>query len=185
MPFFSGPDEWHPDGLVADLHWIAELGDANGLRLLPGIAPARHGTANSDEGAGRKLAGIQGRAAHVSRTALTVQRRRRHAERRHATLSSYNEYRAPTKVLERISNETRKASLPKTAAESLLESELRSQRSVSWYDARHGWHKCRRRAMARSLENNRGDRRRRRSRDPAVRPIVPFLTYDQAKRQVT
>ena len=32
--FFSGPEENHPDGLVADLHRIAELGNANGLRLL-------------------------------------------------------------------------------------------------------------------------------------------------------
>ena len=32
--FFAGPDEHCPEGLVADLHRIAELGTAQGLRLL-------------------------------------------------------------------------------------------------------------------------------------------------------
>lgn len=32
--FFAGPQENYPPGLVADLHRIAELGNANGLRLL-------------------------------------------------------------------------------------------------------------------------------------------------------
>ena len=32
--FFAGPEEAYPEGLVADLHRIAELGNTNGLRLL-------------------------------------------------------------------------------------------------------------------------------------------------------
>lgn len=32
--FFAGPEDAYPEGLVADLHRIAELGNANGLRLL-------------------------------------------------------------------------------------------------------------------------------------------------------
>jgi hypothetical protein len=32
--FFAGPEEHCPEGLVADLHRIAELGTAQGLRLL-------------------------------------------------------------------------------------------------------------------------------------------------------
>lgn len=32
--FFAGPEENYPEGLVADLHRIAELGNAEGLRLL-------------------------------------------------------------------------------------------------------------------------------------------------------
>lgn len=40
--FFAGPEEAYPEGLVADLHRIAELGNANGLRLLQEQA-IRHG----------------------------------------------------------------------------------------------------------------------------------------------
>lgn len=36
--FFAGPEETYPEGLVADLHRIAELGDADGLRLLLDVA---------------------------------------------------------------------------------------------------------------------------------------------------
>jgi hypothetical protein len=36
--FLAGPEENYPEGLVADLHRIAELGDANGLRLLLDVA---------------------------------------------------------------------------------------------------------------------------------------------------
>ena len=32
--FFAGPEECYPEGLIADLHRIAELGDAAGLRLI-------------------------------------------------------------------------------------------------------------------------------------------------------
>jgi hypothetical protein len=32
--FFAGPEETYPEGLIADLHRIAELGDAPGLRLI-------------------------------------------------------------------------------------------------------------------------------------------------------
>ena len=32
--FFAGPEENYPEWLVADLHRIAELGNANGLQLL-------------------------------------------------------------------------------------------------------------------------------------------------------
>jgi hypothetical protein len=32
--FFAGPEDRYPDGLTADLHLIAELGNKNGLRLL-------------------------------------------------------------------------------------------------------------------------------------------------------
>ncbi len=32
--FFAGPEETYPEGLVADLHRIAELGSARGLRIL-------------------------------------------------------------------------------------------------------------------------------------------------------
>jgi hypothetical protein len=32
--FFAGPEESYPEGLVIDLHRIAELGDRNGLRIL-------------------------------------------------------------------------------------------------------------------------------------------------------
>ena len=32
--FFAGPEESYPEGLIADLHRIAELGDAAGLRLI-------------------------------------------------------------------------------------------------------------------------------------------------------
>ena len=32
--FFAGPEDNYPEGLVADLHRIAELGNANGLQLL-------------------------------------------------------------------------------------------------------------------------------------------------------
>ena len=34
LNFFAGPEENYPEGLVADLHRIAELGSANGLELL-------------------------------------------------------------------------------------------------------------------------------------------------------
>ena len=34
LNFFAGPEENYPEGLVADLHRIAELGNANGLQLL-------------------------------------------------------------------------------------------------------------------------------------------------------
>lgn len=36
--FFAGPEDNYPEGLVADLHRIAELGDADGLRLLLDVA---------------------------------------------------------------------------------------------------------------------------------------------------
>ncbi|MCB1374978.1 MAG: hypothetical protein U1E40_06870 [Amaricoccus sp.] len=36
--FFAGPEEAYPEGLVADLHRIAEVGDADGLRLLLDVA---------------------------------------------------------------------------------------------------------------------------------------------------
>ena len=32
--FFAGPEETYPDGLTADLHRIAELGNANGLEII-------------------------------------------------------------------------------------------------------------------------------------------------------
>lgn len=32
--FFAGPEDCYPEGLIADLHRIAELGDAAGLRLI-------------------------------------------------------------------------------------------------------------------------------------------------------
>ena len=49
--FFAGPEDNYPEGLVADLHRIAELGNANGLQILleqarrrgVQIAPARDG----------------------------------------------------------------------------------------------------------------------------------------------
>lgn len=34
LDFFAGPEENYPEGLIADLHRIAELGNSNGLRLL-------------------------------------------------------------------------------------------------------------------------------------------------------
>ena len=56
--FFSGPEENHPDGLVADLHRIAELGDANGLHLLMEQA-RRRGVGEPD------LRGIYAGGGHV------------------------------------------------------------------------------------------------------------------------
>ena len=41
--FFAGPEENYPEGLVADLHRIAELGNANGLQLLLEQAPPLRG----------------------------------------------------------------------------------------------------------------------------------------------
>lgn len=40
--FFAGPEDNYPEGLVADLHRIAELGNANGLQLLLEQARRRH-----------------------------------------------------------------------------------------------------------------------------------------------
>ena len=40
--FFAGPEDCYPEGLIADLHRIAELGDAAGLRLILDEA-RRHG----------------------------------------------------------------------------------------------------------------------------------------------
>lgn len=39
--FFAGPEVGYPDGLIADLHRIAEIGDANGLQIILENA-ARH-----------------------------------------------------------------------------------------------------------------------------------------------
>src|SRR5262245_48680659 len=36
--FFAGPEDNYPERLVADLHRIAELGNANGLRIIVGEA---------------------------------------------------------------------------------------------------------------------------------------------------
>lgn len=38
--FFAGPEDGYPEGLVVDLHQIAELGDANGLQFI--IEQAKH-----------------------------------------------------------------------------------------------------------------------------------------------
>src|SRR5690606_10195095 len=39
--FFAGPEVGYPDGLIADLHRIAEIGDSNGLQIILESA-ARH-----------------------------------------------------------------------------------------------------------------------------------------------
>lgn len=41
VEFFAGPEVGYPDGLIADLHRIAEIGDANGLQIILENA-ARH-----------------------------------------------------------------------------------------------------------------------------------------------
>jgi len=38
--FFAGPEDGYPEGLVIDLHQVAELGDANGLQFI--IEQAKH-----------------------------------------------------------------------------------------------------------------------------------------------
>src|SRR5687768_13641507 len=40
--FFAGSEEYYPPGLIADLHQIAELGTAQGMRVLQERARAMH-----------------------------------------------------------------------------------------------------------------------------------------------
>ena len=133
--FFSGPDENHPEGLVADLHRIAELGDANGLRLLQeqarrrGVAIVAANDEEPDEG--------REDPKHVALRLFLEERDVFDAAAdtlSYTTLSSYSEFAGPDEGIEAEVNETTCAAF-QSAAKSLLEAELRGRYCrVGWYD---------------------------------------------------
>ena len=135
LEFFLGPDENHPEGLVTDLHRIAELGDANGLRLLQdqarrrgvGIMAANDGV--PDEGredpkhVALRLFLDERELFDVAADTLS-----------YTTLSSYSEFSGADEGIDAEVNEVT-CSAFKASAESLLEEELRGRYCrVGWYD---------------------------------------------------
>ena len=135
LEFFLGPDENHPDGLVTDLHRIAELGDANGLRLLQDQARRRGvGIMAANDGAPD-----EGREdpKHVALRLFLDERELFDVAAdtlSYTTLSSYSEFSGTDEGIDAEVNEVT-CSAFKASAESLLEEELRGRYCrVGWYD---------------------------------------------------
>jgi len=133
--FFSGPEEHHPEGLVTDLHRIAELGDANGLRLLMEQA-RRRGVRIIDDEDGAKDEGRED-PKHVALRMFLDERELFDAAAdtlSYTTLSSYSEFAGLDEGVEVEMTDATCAAF-QADAEILLLEELRGGYCrVGWYD---------------------------------------------------
>ena len=130
--FFAGPDESYPEGLVLDLHRIAELGNRNGLRILQEQAH-RQGVIiaapDDDE--------VRHDPKHIALRLFLEHRGMFDAATdmlSYTSLSSYGEYAGAEEGIEpRMDSETQ--ALFRERAEKLLEADLRGRFCrVGWYD---------------------------------------------------
>jgi hypothetical protein len=134
--FFAGPEENYPEGLVADLHRIAELANANGLQLLLEQARRRSveiASAGDDDDAGEtkqdpKHVALRLFLDHpgVFDAAADMLS--------YTTLSSFSEFAGIEEGVDaQIDEEARDAF--QREAERILEADLRGRyRRIGWYD---------------------------------------------------
>ena len=133
--FFSGPEENHPDGLVADLHRIAELGDANGLRLLMEQA-RRRGVGILDEDDETRDEGHED-PKHIALRMFLDERELFDAAAdtlSYTTLSSYSEFAGLDEGVEVALSEASCAAFQTEAAILLVEELRGGYCRVGWYD---------------------------------------------------
>lgn len=131
--FFAGPQEGYPDGLISDLHRIAEFGNAHGLQLL--LEQARRNgvqiVAANDDAAAKQdpkrvaLEIFLDHAAVFNAAADMLS---------YTNLSSFSEFVGVEEGIEvQIDEETRGAF--QRAAEHLFEADLRGRFCrIGWYD---------------------------------------------------
>ena len=130
--FFAGPDESYPEGLVLDLHRIAELGNRNGLRILQEQAH-RQGVIIAPPGDDE----VRHDPKHIALRLFLEHRGMFDAATDMlscTSLSSYGEYAGAEEGIEpRMDGETQ--ALFRERAEKLLEVDLRGRFCrVGWYD---------------------------------------------------
>jgi hypothetical protein len=133
--FFAGPEDNYPEGLVADLHRIAELANANGLRLLLEQA-ARHSVSlapvSDDDQAEAKqdpkqvaLRVFLDHPAVFDAAADMIS---------YTTLSSFTEFASDEEGVEAQLDDTTRTAF-EDAAKLMFEAELRGRYCrVGWYD---------------------------------------------------
>lgn len=134
--FFAGPEDNYTEGLVADLHRIAELGNANGLQLLLEQA-RRRGVQITPANDGDDPAETTQDPKHVALRMFLEQPAVFDAAAdmlSYTTLSSFTEFAGGEEGIEaQIDDETRQAF--QREAERLFEADLRGRYCrVGWYD---------------------------------------------------